>query len=200
MTRKAVVAGQFYPGNALGLDKEISSLMDPSAKKYSAVAIIAPHAGYVYSGEVAGSVYASIETSSSAVIIGPDHTGYGERFSLMSTDSWITPLGEVGIDKKLAKAILGSSQLIKEDSLAHMAEHSVEVQLPFLQKLNPKIKIVPIIVSGADVETYIEIGKGIADSIKSSDSKILIVASSDMTHYESQESAARKDSKAIEAL
>lgn len=201
MVRKAVVAGQFYSGRRSQLEKEVTSLMKCPLGKYSAVGIVAPHAGYMYSGGVAGNVYASIKNlKESVVIIGPNHTGLGEQFSLMSTENWMTPLGEVAVDDELAKMILKTSQLIKEDKVAHTEEHSIEVQLPFLQKLKPNVKIVPITVSFADIDTLTAVAGDIVRAIKKIKIKPLIIASSDMTHYEDQESAKSKDLKAIDSI
>ena len=201
MVRKPVVAGQFYPGRNAQLKEEVESLMKPASKKSSAIGIVAPHAGYVYSGSVAGCVYASIrEVKPTAIIIGPNHTGYGEKFSLMSTEDWATPLGQVKIDKELASQITKASRLIKEDALAHSHEHSIEVQLPFLQVLKPDIKIVPIVVAYAKAEDLTRAGEDIAEAVKASGKAVTIVASSDMTHYEIHESAKSKDSKAIDAI
>jgi len=195
------VAGQFYPGSGIQLKEEVASLLKPAKKKYSAIGIVSPHAGYMYSGSVAGCVFASInKIPKSIVIIGPNHTGSGERFSLMSDEAWLTPLGEVKVDKTLAEAILKGSRLIKEDRLAHTNEHSVEVQLPFLQAVVPDIQFVPIVASYAGAGTLAAVGKDIASAIKASGKKVLIVASSDMTHYERQEDAKVKDEKAIEAI
>ena len=201
MVRKAVVAGQFYSGRRSQLEKEVTSLMKCPLGKYSAVGIVAPHAGYMYSGGVAGNVYASIKNlKESVVIIGPNHTGLGEQFSLMSTENWMTPLGEVAVDDELAKMILKTSQLIKEDKFAHTEEHSIEVQLPFLQKLKPNVKIVPITVSFADIDTLTAVAGDIVRAIKKIKIKPLIIASSDMTHYESHESAKKKDKLAMDQI
>ncbi len=201
MARRAVVAGQFYPARSAQLEKELSSLLAPVTKKYDAIGVVAPHAGYIYSGSVAGTVYASLKkVNPTAVILGPNHTGYGEKFSLMSSESWITPLGEVKIDKELSDEILKTSRLIKEDSLAHRSEHSIEVQLPFLQRLRADIRIVPIVISCADITLLTAAGKDIANAIKKLKRDCLIIASSDMTHYEDQQAAKSKDSKAIDAI
>jgi len=201
MVRKPVVAGQFYPGKSARLQEEVASLIKPAVKKRPAIGVVAPHAGYMYSGVVAGYVYASIEEiKPTAVIIGPNHTGYGSRFSLMSNEDWATPLGTVKVDKELAGRILETSQLAEEDASAHAHEHSVEVQLPFLQRLKPDIRFVPIVVSSTDIKALVGFGRELADAIKKSGKDALIVASSDMTHYESHQAAKSKDSRAIDAI
>lgn len=133
--------------------------------------------------------------------MGPNHTGFGPAFSIMPEGAWQTPLGIVEINNSLAKAILKSSY-VKEDTTAHAYEHSVEVQLPFLQFQNTNFKIVPMVIGQTDLETYQEVGAQIAAAIIETNVKdsSLIIASSDMTHYESQESAGKKDKLAIEAI
>lgn len=201
MVRKPVVAGQFYPGRSARLQEEVASLLKPDVNKRSAIGIVAPHAGYTYSGVVAGYAYASIkEIKPTAVIIGPNHTGYGPGFSIMSGEDWVTPLGAVKVDKELAGQILEASQLAEEDSSAHEHEHSVEVQLPFLQSLRPDIRFVPIVVAEANIKSLVTFGRELAEAIKKSGKDVLIVASSDMTHYESHQAAKSKDSRAIDAI
>lgn len=202
MVRNPVVAGQFYSGAKDPLMREIEALIDLNAKKEDAIGVVSPHAGYTYSGPVAASVLSAINAKKTYVILGPNHTGLGELFALDNSDSWRTPLGAVEIDRTLAEAIKKNCEYIKDDSLAHAHEHSIEVQLPFLQVLQKDFKIVPIVISYADLSIYRAIGKAIANAIKDLKIKkeVTIIASSDMTHYESRESAKRKDSIAIEAI
>ena len=200
MIREPVAAGQFYPGSAEGLRSMLESMVDDRAPKSNAIGIIAPHAGYIYSGMVAGAVISRIKFKDTFVMLGPNHTGQGKEFSIMTEGTWITPLGEVDIDTKLAKQILASSSYLKEDSLAHAYEHSLEVQLPFLQYFKSDVRIVPIILAQARGGTYKKIGKELARTLKESKRQVVILASSDMTHYEPQESARKKDNVAIEAI
>jgi AmmeMemoRadiSam system protein B len=200
MVRKAVVAGQFYPGRSAQLEKDVASLMKSSKEKKAVTGIVVPHAGYIYSGGVAGSVYARITVKPTAVLLGPNHTGYGDRYSMMSTDSWQTPLGEVAIDDELAQEILKTSSLITENKRAHLSEHSLEVQLPFLQKANPDVRIVPIAIADTAINGLIAAGQDIAAAIKALRRDVVIIASSDMTHYEEHEAATAKDRKAIDAI
>lgn len=202
MIRKPVVAGQFYPGVKAALGKMVESLMSPPAKKIDAIGVVSPHAGYIYSGPVAGAVLGSIKPKAHYVILGPNHTGLGEAFSISKADAWNTPLGDVKIDKKLADAIRKAAPFIKEDDLAHSSEHSIEVQLPFLQSLGNTFEFVPIVISHADLEVYKETGKALAKAIRvlGLEKDVAIIASSDMTHYEEHETAKAKDSKAIEAM
>jgi len=200
MIRNPVVAGQFYPKAPEQLKEMINTFVDEKAAKEDVVGFIAPHAGYMYSGHVAGAVISRVKFKDTFIIMGPNHTGQGKPLSIMTDGSWKTPLGEVGIDTELGKKILAVSGHLEEDHLAHQYEHSIEVQLPFLQYFKPDIKIVPILLSYTSDEVYKEIGRGLARAIKESGEGVVILASSDMTHYESQESARRKDNQAIEAI
>jgi len=200
MIREPVVAGQFYPASPSELRAIIKSFVDEKAVKGEAIGLISPHAGYIYSGPVAGAVISRIKFKDTFIIMGPNHSGRGKPLSIMTEGVWETPLGEVDIDSELAKQILATSSYLEEDHLAHQYEHSLEVQLPFLQYFKPDIKIVPIIFGYGSGAVYKEIGKEIAKAIKSLNRDVVIIASSDMTHYEPQESAQRKDNQAIEAI
>lgn len=202
MVRNPFVAGQFYPGSKELLAKEAGSLITDNAKKEDAIGVISPHAGYMYSGQVAGYTLSSIKTKPTYIIIGPNHTGLGSQFSVSVSDAWKTPLGDVGINRALAEAILKNCPLVTSDELAHISEHSVEVQLPLLQMLQKNFTFVAIVVSVGSLNDYREIGAGIAKAVKEMkiEKDVVIIASSDMTHYESQETAKDKDSKAIDAI
>ena len=202
MVRNPVVAGQFYTGSKDGLLKEVKSLTSIASKKVDAIGVLSPHAGYVYSGAVAGSVFGSIKPKSTYVILGPNHTGMGEAFGLATSDSWKTPLGEVKIDKELAGELKKNCKYIKDDDLSGESEHSIEVQLPFLQFIQKDFKFVPIVISFATIDVYSQVGRAIAKSIRQMrcEKDVTIIASSDMTHYESASSARKKDTAAIEAI
>jgi len=200
MVRNPIVAGQFYPASPPQLKAMIAQFIDKKAVKEEVIGLVSPHAGYVYSGPVAGAVISKIKFKDTFIIIGPNHAGYGKPFSIMTEGTWETSLGEVEIDSELGMQILATSSYLTEDSAAHLYEHSIEVQLPFLQYFKPDIKIVPIMLSHGTAAIYKEIGKEIAKAIKDLNKDVIIIASSDMTHYEPHESAKRKDSKAIEAI
>jgi len=200
MKRNPAVAGQFYPLRAEAVEKQVFEFIEKSPVKTNALGIVAPHAGYIYSGAVSGSVYSRIELKPTYIIIGPNHTGKGKPYSIMSEGEWAMPQGEVGIDSGLAKKLLHDSEFLEEDFMAHAYEHSIEVQLPFLQYFKQAFKFVPIIISYAEGHIYKAIGREIAKAIKDSKKDTLIIASSDMTHYEPQEDARYKDMKAIEAV
>ncbi len=200
MIRKPVVAGQFYPGSASQLRAMIEMLVDKKTKKQDAAGLVLPHAGYAYSGSVAGAVLSRIKFKDTFIIIGPNHHGRGKPLSIMTHGAWETPLGEVKIDSELAGQILADSSHLQEDAAAHQYEHSIEVQIPFLQYFKPDIRIVPITLAYASGDVYKEIGKEIAKAVKELNREVIIIASSDMTHYESQESAKQKDTQAIDAV
>ncbi len=200
MIRKPAVAGHFYPKSSSQLEEMIAGMVDEKAAKEEVIGLVSPHAGYIYSGPVAGATISRIKFKNTFIIMGPNHTGMGKPFSIITEGTWQTPLGDVKIDSELGKRILASSAHLEEDSEAHRYEHSVEVQLPFLQYFKKDFKIVPIVLSHSDGDVYKEIGKGVAKSIKDSGRDAIIIASSDMTHYEPQASAQNKDSQAIEAI
>ncbi len=200
--RNPAVAGQFYPAQLSELNSEISSYLDIKAPKQNVLACVMPHAGYMYSGPVAGAVVSRINIPDKVVLLGPNHTGQGVAFSLMSQGAWKTPLGEVTIDSNLAEGILSGSDYLQEDSLAHLYEHSLEVELPFLQYCRKDFQIVPICFASADLKALRSIGLSLAETIKKMNIResTLIVASSDMTHYEPQKEVEKKDKLAIEAM
>ena len=203
MVRNPAVAGQFYSGSKESLLKEINGLAGRSTeKKENAIGIVSPHAGYMYSGRVAATTLSLIKPSSNYIIMGPNHTGLGSPFSLSASDSWKTPLGEIKIARALAERILKNCPEIREDELAHIHEHSIEVQLPLLQNLQKEFMFVPLVIALADLEIYRKIGDALAKSVKElkMEKDLAVIASSDMTHYEESESAKAKDTKAIEAI
>ncbi len=200
MIREPVVAGQFYPGSASQLKAVLRSFIDEKAEKESVIGLVAPHAGYVYSGSVAGAVISRIKITGTVILLGPNHTGRGQAYSIMTSGSWRTPLGAVQVDSGLAGQLLAKSSYLKEDTQAHETEHSIEVQLPFLQYCKPDVKIVPIILASRDAEALKAIGKEIAQVLVSAGREDIIFASSDMNHYESQKTTQKKDHLAIEAI
>ncbi|MBP7217164.1 MAG: AmmeMemoRadiSam system protein B [Candidatus Omnitrophica bacterium] len=202
ITRKAVVAGTFYPSTGNEIRKQIATFLSGNQKARHAIACMVPHAGYMYSGQVAAETLASITMTDTAILIGPNHTGYGKAYSIMSNGTWQTPLGDITIDTPVAKTLLTTSKYLEDDATAHAREHSLEVELPLLQYFKPDIKVIPITLMAEDTSNLKSIGIEIADAIRKMNrqNSILVVASSDMTHYESQESARAKDTLAIEAI
>ena len=203
IVRKPVAGGPagraFYISSPEGLKNQIKGLIDEKAPKSEVIACVLPHAGYEYSGKVAAATLSHVIIKDKIILFGPNHTGEGEQFSIMTDGVWQTPLGEVKIDSQLAKKILNNSKYLKDDFLAHKHEHSLEVELPFLQYLKQDFEIVPIAFMTNDIEALREVGKDVAKAI-AGEKECLLIASSDMTHYESHDSAQKKDKLAIEAI
>jgi AmmeMemoRadiSam system protein B len=200
MIRQPAVAGHFYTADPEALRSELSDMIPPSSEKHTVKGIIAPHAGYMYSGSVAGKVYGDIVIPRTVIVLGPNHHGTGARAALFPEGEWCTPLGSVPIEQQLSRLLRDRVPVIEEDSVAHHFEHSLEVQIPFLQYLRHDVAIVPVCLGFGDFKTCRELGEGIADAIVHYGESVLIVASSDMTHYESADSAYRKDMKALEEV
>ena len=201
MRRKPAVAGYFYPGRAKALMSLVESMVETDRKKERALCVISPHAGFIYSGPVAGAVFSSVELPETFVILGPSHQGMQPRAALMREGVWETPLGDVPLESTLAELIMKDSSLIVDDDRAHRSEHSLEVQLPFIQYFKEKLSIVPICLSHyITYEELEELGKAVSLGIKSFTGKVLIVASTDMSHYVSQEEAKKKDYLAIDKV
>lgn len=200
--RKPAAAGQFYPLSANEIKKQIKGFLDNTLSKNEAIACILPHAGYIYSGKVASRTIASINLKDILVILGPNHTGNGEQFSIMCQGIWQTPLGDIKIDSALAKNILSRSEYLKDDKTAHLYEHSIEVELPILQYFKSDFQIVPIVCSPGNLQQLKKIGQDIACAIIDSGLKdsVLLIASSDMTHYEPYKQAQKKDNNAIQSI
>jgi AmmeMemoRadiSam system protein B len=196
------VAGRFYPGDAKTLLRDVNSYVAVGGVKVKidALGCVVPHAGYMYSGHVAGAVYARMNLPRRYVILCPNHTGMGEPLAIMSAGSWRTPLGEARIDQALAGELMSSYHWLAEDAAAHRSEHALEVQLPFLQALAPEFSFVPIALGTANFEVLASLGVTIAAVLATQEEKTLIIASSDMNHYESDAITRIKDGKAIERL
>jgi AmmeMemoRadiSam system protein B len=200
MNRLPAVAGRFYPSDPRSLTREIQRHVKTAGEKVPALGVVCPHAGFIYSGDVAGAVYSRVEIPDTLVILGPNHHGQGNSVSLMAEGKWSMPLGDVEIDSELARAMIKSNPWIKDDWSAHELEHSLETQIPFIQYFRKDFKIVPICLRRIDAETCDKLGQAIAAAVRQLSRAALIVASSDMTHYESHEEASRKDREAIERL
>jgi AmmeMemoRadiSam system protein B len=202
--RAPAVAGRFYPGDpddlraeALGYLSEASSTNQAPVR---ALGCIAPHAGYMYSGHVAGAVFARIDVPRRCIVLCPNHTGMGRALAVMSEGAWQTPLGDVAINGELAAALKQRFPALQEDAAAHRAEHAVEVELPFLLLRQPELTFVPIALGTGQFEILEQLGKAVADVISAQADPVLIVASSDMNHYESDMVTRAKDHRAIERI
>lgn len=204
MIREAVVAGYFYPGRREVLLSTLKELIVFDEPKKEALGIVVPHAGYMYSGRVAGKVYGKILPPDVAIILGPNHTGLGEEIALFPEGSFLTPLGEVPINSELLSLILDEVPWISKDKMAHLKEHSLEVQLPFLQYINPKVEIIALSIMSITNEELEKVGSGLARAVKrfkeTSNKRVLFVASSDFSHYEPQPVAMEKDNHAIKEI
>ena len=203
MSRIPAVANMFYPGDKSRLKEDLNRFVTPAEEPKRVLAAISPHAGYMYSGRVAGAVFSQIRIPDAVVILGPNHRGMGASVALSASGTWEMPLGPVPINGVLAESILKVSTSgikIKDDPEAHAMEHSVEVQVPFLQFLQPEVNIVPIALSHLAYDACQEIGRALVQGIQDYGKEVLLVASTDMTHYESQESAIEKDRLAIDRI
>ncbi len=199
--REPAVAGRFYPGNATKLAADIREYTKPiAAPKLNAIGCVVPHAGYMYSGHVAGAVYERLNLPQRFVILCPNHTGAGHPLAVMREGAWRTPLGDAAIDTEIADQLLATFPLTSEDADAHRAEHALEVQLPFLQALVPDFRFVPITVGTGRFEVLSALGESIAMVIAKQGQRVMLIASSDMNHYENDSETRAKDRFAIDRL
>ena len=200
MARQPAVAGLFYEGEAARLRADVEGMTPRAAQPCKVIGVIAPHAGYVYSGAVAGALYGRIVTPSTVIILGPNHHVIGARTALSPDSEWLTPLGIVPVNIRLAHLITEHVPDVKADAIPHSREHSLEVQVPFLQVVRPDVSIVPLCLGFGDFARCRTVGEGLARAILEYGDDVLIVASSDMTHYESAESARVKDELALKEV
>lgn len=199
--RTPAVAGKFYPRRAEELRREIREYTSATETAHiAAIGCIVPHAGYMYSGHVAGAVYSRLEIPNRVIVLCPNHTGMGHPLAIMTRAAWQTPLGEAAVDAELGTALLQRFPALHEDSAAHRSEHAIEVQLPFLQMRRPELSFVPIAVGTSDFDIFRGLGEALADVISAQPDKVLVIASSDMNHYESDAVTRVKDHKAIERV
>jgi AmmeMemoRadiSam system protein B len=203
MIRQPAVAGYFYPGDSRVLQNEIQVYLEEEssgAPSAPAIAMVSPHAGYQYSGRVAAAVFSRVKIPNQLFILSPNHSGEGSPIAINTTGSWRTPLGEAPIDENLARDFCERCPTAQEDSAAHKSEHSLEVQIPFVQYLKKDFRFVPLTIQHLSYATCEEIAEALAETIRHADEEVLIVASSDMNHYESQDTTMRKDQFAIDGI
>jgi AmmeMemoRadiSam system protein B len=201
--RTPAVAGRFYPSNPdelTALVRRFASAEPEAAPRRRVLACLVPHAGYVYSGHVAGAVYARIALPRKILILGVRHSPRGQPLALISQGAWRTPLGDAAIDEALAAALLAACPLLREDAVAHRAEHSLEVQIPFLQVLAPGFTFVPIALGTIHFADLVEVGEAVARVLRAAKEEVLLLTTSDLNHYESDAITRRKDGKALERL
>ena len=201
--RLPAVAGRFYPLDRNDLIATIRSMGDQDPPPHSifpdALACLAPHAGYQYSGGVAYSVYSRLPACQSYIVLGPNHFGRGQQLSTLWVD-WLTPLGVAAVDRTLTQVLLKESTGLADDPIAHAEEHSLEVQLPFLQYFSKDFSFVPIAIGAVTFSVLDKLGLTLARLIQASGQRTMIVASSDLNHYESDAVTRVKDHKAIERI
>jgi AmmeMemoRadiSam system protein B len=202
MVRLPAVAGSFYPSNAAELSAQIREYLaqEHGLTPRNVKACLVPHAGYMYSGHVAGAVFSSIRIPKKVVILGVRHRPPGSPAAIISSGAWRTPLGDAKIDQELAEKLRVACPQLTEDPVAHSKEHSLEVEIPFLQVLNPDFHFVPIALGTAHFETLVSVGEAIGAVLAAEKHEILIVTSSDLNHYEDDATTRVKDRKAIEQL
>ena len=201
MVRKPAVSGRFYPSNPVELRHAVEGFLTPTESRSRAVGVIVPHAGYMYSGHVAGAVYSRVQLPLRNIVLCPNHTGSGVPLSIMRSGVWQTPLGEMQVDEELCAALMDVGSELEDDFQAHRFEHAIEVQLPFMQQTGGEsLRFVPITVGTSDLESLLLLGRAIADVIQHAAPETLIIASSDMNHYESDAITRVKDRKAIDEI
>jgi len=200
LKRSPAVAGQFYYGTAKKLTHQVEQYIDQNARKEKAIGIVAPHAGLIYSGPVAGAVYSSIDFPATFILLGPNHTGLGAQISLMESGEWEIPTGTVLIDDKISYRIAKNVPEVTKDAHAHLFEHCLEVQLPFILYFSKRVKIVPIVILSATIDACKALGKGIAGAVREAGYPVVVAASSDMSHYVQDDIARQKDKKAIDRI
>lgn len=201
MVRSPAVAGRFYPSDARVLAGEIDRYSREGKEKVRARACVVPHAGYMYSGHVAGAVYASLEIPMRCILLGPRHFPYGAPMAICREGSWATPFGEAKIDSTMAAELAGACPALRDDPVAHASEHSLEVQIPFLQRLAPPdFRFVPVVLASDRYGVLEDLGQAIAKVISAKQEPVLMITSSDLNHYESDAITRGKDRLAIDRL
>ena len=195
------MAGMFYPAGEESLRGELMDLTRGGRPETATpLALIVPHAGYIYSGRIAARTYLSGTLADRIVVLGPNHTGEGEAIAVQAEGAWRTPLGDAPIDAPLAQAVLAHVPRARIDAAAHRREHSIEVQVPFLQHLRAGFRFVPICVGTHDPAALLDLGRGLAEVIRGTHERVLLVLSSDMTHYEPADVAERRDRLALDRI
>jgi len=199
--RPAAVAGRFYPASAAELSDLVDQCLgDRQGKRRKVPAVMVPHAGLIYSGKVAGEVFAKVKVPNTVVVIGPKHTRLGVEWAVAPHETWQIPGAELKSDPALAQRLVDAIPGLQLDAAAHQAEHGIEVELPFLAKLNPEAKVVGIVIGGGDLQRCREFARGLAEVIGQLDDEVLLVISSDMNHYGTDDENRRLDAMAMEAM
>jgi MEMO1 family protein len=203
VVRAPAVAGRFYPGQAEDLSREVARHLGEPQDAQRALGVVAPHAGYIYSGALAGKTFARVQVPQRVIVLGPNHTGLGSPVSVIASGAFQLPGAEVPIDDDLAAAILKRVPGARHDPRAHEREHAIEVELPFLlaqRGTRTDLRFVPIVLGSLDGDRAIAVGRGLAKAIDDAGGDVLVVASSDMSHYLSDADARRRDRPAIDRI
>lgn len=213
MIRKPVVSGVFYSKYSDDLKEDIErcfkhdlgpgELPNGDSSKDNIIGLVTPHAGYMYSGHVAAHSYYELISNGipkTVIILSPNHTGLGSPISIMGDGVWSTPLGDVEIDSDFTTELLKRTDVLVDDASAHLKEHSIEVHLPFLQYFSNDFKIVPIVMWMQDLDSSKELSEAIYDTIVSLNKSVVIIASTDLTHYMPRDIAKSQDDLVIEAI
>ena len=195
--RPPAVAGQFYPGTRGSLLAVLDRCIPAGVKPGKAIGLVCPHAGYLYSGATAGATFARATVPDRVAVLAPNHTAIGRPIAVWAQGAWETPLGQVPVDEELTGALLRRCPEAEADRMAHLREHSLEVQLPFIQRLNPAARILPVCIGTHEERALQALGDALAEVVRGAGSEVLIVASSDMTHYEPAQTARAQDDLAI---
>ena len=195
--RPPAVAGRFYPGRADELAAEVTRGLGADVDGARHIAVVAPHAGYVYSGAIAGRVFAATAVPRRVVVLAPNHTGRGARVAVWPRGAFALPGAEVPVDEDLAAQLIGSGAGFVADHEAHRAEHALEVELPLLLARQPQLMVTPVIVGGIDGAACIALGRALAKIVTEIDEEVLVVASSDMSHYLPDDLTREIDRRAI---
>ena len=202
MDRQPVVAGKFYAGSALALAKDVAGYMEGAGPVRDRKTILAmvPHAGHVYSGRVAGQTLAEAALGDVVILLGPNHTGRGAPVAVWPDGKWLFPGGELTVDAGLAREIIDSCPAAEADTAAHLYEHSLEVNLPFLAARNSGLRIVPVAVAHPDLSALLELGRGLAGVIRRCGKDVSLVVSSDMNHFLDDAETRRRDRLALNRI
>jgi AmmeMemoRadiSam system protein B len=201
MERTPAVSGLFYPAEAGALRRTLERCLDePGGAVLKPLAVLVPHAGYAYSGATAGKVYGRITIPDGVVLLGPNHTGRGRPAAVWPAGSWRTPLGDVPVDAAVAAELVAAHPLLEADGEAHLLEHALEVQLPFLLARRPQVRIVPVTLADCGLDHLLSMGQALAGVMAARNEGWMVVISSDMTHFQSREQARQQDQLALDRL
>jgi len=197
--RTPAVAGRFYPRSAEELGALVAELVAGGQGAEDMIACVSPHAGYVYSGRVAGLLFGHLRVPRRVVVLGPNHTGLGPDVAVAPHEAWQTPLGEVPVDRELGALLCAELPAAQLEATAHWREHSIEVQLPFLQHCQPELRVLPVCLRHLSFAACLALGEALARAVVRAGEPVGLVASSDMTHYEPDDRARERDRAAIDA-